>query len=46
MLERPHQKETHREEDRFAAACRRFTSIDKCGSAGDEYASVKGDENL
>src|SRR4029078_6378733 len=44
--EPPHQKESHREEDRFAPACRRLTAIDKCGSAGDECASVEGDENL
>ena len=44
--EAPHQKESHREEDRFAAACRRLTAIDKCGSAGDECGGVEGNENL
>jgi quercetin dioxygenase-like cupin family protein len=39
--ERPHQKESHREEDRFDAACRRLTAIDKCGSAGDECGASK-----
>jgi hypothetical protein len=44
--EAPHQKESHREEDRFAVACSRLTAIDKCGSAGDDCPSVESDEDL
>jgi hypothetical protein len=39
-------KESHHEEDRFAAACGRLTVSDKCDGGGDECASVEGVENL
>ncbi|MGH6866954.1 MAG: SDR family oxidoreductase [Methyloceanibacter sp.] len=44
--ELPHQKESHREENLFAAAGRHLTAIDKCGNAGDECPSVESVESL